>query len=315
MADSFIQVAPDSTGKQLQTYVNTISAQPVHAEAVVLVDSTGTPITTLPVSGTFFQATQPISGTVTATGPITDTELRASPVSVSGTFFQSIQPVSGTVNAAQNGTWNITALTSITNPVTVAQSNASNLAATVSGTVAATQTGTWNIGTVTTITNPVTVAAGTNLNTALLATAANQTSGSEKTQIVDGSGNVIGSNANALNVYLSSITANSGTNLNTGNVRINVFQGAATLASGQIIIGNISTTIAGSRPTRRSATIRNQDTANSGYIGGANVGIANGILLYPGDSMSVDFVGVIAGISLNTTNAGNVTFGYIETYD
>ncbi len=164
MADSFIQVAPDSTGKQLQTYLNTISAQPVHAEAVVLVDSSGAPITTLlvsgpltdtqlrasavPVSGTFFQATQPVSGTVTATGPITNAELRAasvavagpitnvelrassvsvigpmtnaelraSAVAVSGTFFQSIQPVSGTVNAAQNGTWNITA---ITNPVTV----------------------------------------------------------------------------------------------------------------------------------------------------------------------------------------------------
>ncbi len=151
MADSFIQVAPDSTGKQLQTYLNTISAQPVHAEAVVLVDSVGVPITTLPVSGpltdtqlraaavpvsgTFFQVTQPVSGTVNAvqggtwnigsitssvtvtgpitnaelraspvstTGPITNTELRASPVSVTGTFFQSIQPVSGTVNAGTN---------------------------------------------------------------------------------------------------------------------------------------------------------------------------------------------------------------------
>jgi len=50
--------------------------------------------TAVPVSGTFFQATQPVSGTVTATGPLTDTQLRASAVPVSGTFFQATQPVS-----------------------------------------------------------------------------------------------------------------------------------------------------------------------------------------------------------------------------
>jgi hypothetical protein len=40
------------------------------------------------VSGTFWQATQPVSG------PLTDTQLRASAVPVSGTFFQATQPVS-----------------------------------------------------------------------------------------------------------------------------------------------------------------------------------------------------------------------------
>lgn len=44
MADSFIQVAPDSTGKKMQTYGNVISGNVVEAEAVVLVDSTGSPI-------------------------------------------------------------------------------------------------------------------------------------------------------------------------------------------------------------------------------------------------------------------------------
>jgi hypothetical protein len=34
------------------------------------------------VTGTFYQATQPVSGTVTATGPLTDTQLRASAVPV-----------------------------------------------------------------------------------------------------------------------------------------------------------------------------------------------------------------------------------------
>ncbi len=39
--------------------------------------------TTIAVTGTFWQATQPVSGTVTATGPLTDTQLRASAVPVS----------------------------------------------------------------------------------------------------------------------------------------------------------------------------------------------------------------------------------------
>lgn len=50
----------------------------------------------VPVSGTFFQATQPVSiaGTVTVTGPLTDTQLRATPVPVSGTVgvTQSTSP-------------------------------------------------------------------------------------------------------------------------------------------------------------------------------------------------------------------------------
>ena len=59
---------------------------------------------TVPVSGTFWQATQPVSGPLTDTqlrasavpvsGPLTDTQLRASAVPVSGTFWQATQPVS-----------------------------------------------------------------------------------------------------------------------------------------------------------------------------------------------------------------------------
>jgi hypothetical protein len=50
--------------------------------------------TAVPVSGTFWQATQPVSG------PLTDTELRATAVPVSGTFFQATQPISGTVSVS-----------------------------------------------------------------------------------------------------------------------------------------------------------------------------------------------------------------------
>lgn len=59
---------------------------------------------TQPVSGTFWQATQPVSGPLTdaqlravavpVSGPLTDAQLRAAVVPVSGAFFQATQPVS-----------------------------------------------------------------------------------------------------------------------------------------------------------------------------------------------------------------------------
>ena len=64
------------------------------------------------VTGTFWQATQPVSiaGTVAVSGPLTDAQLRLSAVpvtmasttvtgsvAVTGTFWQATQPISGTV--------------------------------------------------------------------------------------------------------------------------------------------------------------------------------------------------------------------------
>jgi hypothetical protein len=54
---------------------------------------------------------------------------------------------------------------------------------------------------------PVTANAGTNLNTSALATSTNITGGGQKTQIVDGSGNVIGSTSNSLNVNVTAAAA------------------------------------------------------------------------------------------------------------
>lgn len=246
MADEYIKVLEDASGtRNVQTYRNNISGSLVDAEATVLVDTSGVPITEFPITSvvplavdatgstvtlqdavveatssdasTFLaQVSQPdainLNATVnqgtsnwyirsintavtvnspnasnflaTVTGPITNTELRASPVSVTGTFFQTLQPVSspnasnflatisGTataiqsnasnllVTATQSGTWNVGTLTTVTNPVTVAQSNASNFQTTVSGTVSA-NCNVSQIGGTTVATNSGTLTAGT----------------------------------------------------------------------------------------------------------------------------------------------------------
>ncbi len=65
---------------------------------------------------------------------------------------------------------------------------------TVDGTVAATQSGTWNVNNVS---GTVSLPTGAS-------TSAKQSDGSQKTQVVDGSGNVIGSTSNALDVNIKS---------------------------------------------------------------------------------------------------------------
>jgi hypothetical protein len=118
MPAGIVQVPPDSTGKRVQTFENTIGGQAVQAQGVVAVDADGaekllaldgadiTSPSAMPaggsgirgwlsaiytklmgsiaVTGTFWPATQPVSGTFfQATQP------------VSGTFWQATQPVSG----------------------------------------------------------------------------------------------------------------------------------------------------------------------------------------------------------------------------
>lgn len=258
MADSYIQVAPDSTGKQMQTYLNTISAQPVHAEAVVLVDSSGNPITTLNVN----------IGTSTLT-------------------------VSGNVAATQSGTWNIGVVTSITNTVTVTGpiTNAQLRASEVS------------------------ISAANLPLPALASTSTKQSDGSQKTQICDpiNVSNIAGITSGALNVYLNAISATA--NLNTTNTSVKMFTGAPSIATGQVAATNVSATLVAARGLRRSVTIRNLDTTNSGYIGPAPIGTTNGMLLQPKESISIDFTGLIAVITPATAGGINANFAYIETYD
>jgi hypothetical protein len=73
----------------------------------------------------------PVSGTVTATGPLTDAQLRASAVPVSGTFYQATQPVSasslplpsGAATSAKQDTGN-TSLASIDAKITAVNTGA-----------------------------------------------------------------------------------------------------------------------------------------------------------------------------------------------
>jgi hypothetical protein len=66
----------------------------------VIVDTAPTTAVTGPLTDTQLRLTPvPVSGTVT-TGGLTDTQLRATPVPVSGTFFQGTQPVSGSVSVS-----------------------------------------------------------------------------------------------------------------------------------------------------------------------------------------------------------------------
>lgn len=87
--------------------------------------------------------------------------------------------VDGTVAATQSGTWNVAALTSITNPVAVTDNSGSltvddgGTSLTVDGTITANQGGTWNItnisGTVSLPTGAATAANQSTANTALAA--------------------------------------------------------------------------------------------------------------------------------------------------
>jgi hypothetical protein len=114
------------------------------------------------------------------------------------------------------------------------------------------------------------------------ATSANQTNGSQKTQVVDGSGNVIGSTSNALDVQIknSSIAATqSGTwNINDISGTISLPTGAATYAA------------------QTNGTQKNQIVGSGGNI--ANVDIVSGTLL-----------GTEYGIVTNTVVHGHYTSG------
>ncbi len=199
----------------------------------------------LPVTGTFWQATQPVSGTVTAntglTQPLTDTQLRATPVPVSGTVTATTggltdtqlraSAVPVTANAGTNLNTSALALdatltggtqqakiTDGTNVATVKAASTAALAADKAVVVAvspnntvpvslATNTPTLQSGS----TTAVTQATAANLNATVVGTGTfvtQSTLAAETTKVIgvtrsaDGSGNLITSTSNALDVNI-----------------------------------------------------------------------------------------------------------------
>lgn len=161
MADSYIQVTPDSTGKKVDTSEITVGANVVERERDVLsdpVDPAGLAqvINTTP-AGTEYGLVVRTIGSV-STGGLTDTQLRATPV-----------PVSGTVTT---GGLTDTQLRASAVPVT-------GVVAVASGTVSVS-----NFPATQPVSGAVTANVGTTNGLALDATL---TSGSEKVQLVDAS--------------------------------------------------------------------------------------------------------------------------------
>ena len=179
------------------------------------------------VTGTFFQATQPVS--------------IAASVAVTGTFFQATQPVSGTIAATQSGTWNIGSITTLP-AVTIAASQ--TIAVTNAGTFAvqATQAGTWNIGTITTL-PAITLAAAQTLATVTTVTAVTAitnalpagTNTIGKVDILGNAGGILDAViAAAVPANAIQVGASDGTNLQPLSINVKGTQGARGLATQQL---------------------------------------------------------------------------------
>lgn len=87
--------------------------------------------------------------------------------------------------------------------------------------------------------------------------------------------------------------------------------GAANMANGQVTTSNVAGTLVAARATRRYVTIKNLDASITVYIGIATVTSANGLPLLAGESVSLDFVGLIQVIAASATP----TVAYVEVYD
>lgn len=190
---------------------------------------------------------------------------------VTGTFFQATQPVSATAlplpTGAATSALQSTINTTLGSPFQ-AGASIGNTAFGISGTLPAfAATPTFNIGTAPTIavtgtffqaTQPVSAAslplpsgAATAANQATMAT--NQTGGGQKTQIVDGSGNVISSTANALD--------------------INIKSGSATVAASENHLGEVGGNIL---PITNGMTTSNATVTTGQSIGGIQT-LANAV--------------------------------------
>ncbi len=153
----------------------------------------------------------------------------------------------------------------------------------------------------------------------LAATSTLQTSGGQKTQVVDGSGNVIGATSNALDINIksgnpTSITANAGTNLNTSALALEAGNLATLVAAlaipTTIYNGKKAVTTAGTRVTLASSQAVKSVTvkalaANTGtiYVGDGSVASTTGFALAAGESISLNLTN-LATVNLDCSVSG-----------
>lgn len=175
----------------------------------------------------------------------TDQPTLTNPIPVSATVLPL--PTGASTSALQTtGNTSLASIdTKLTNPLPVSQS--SQPLPTGASTSALQNTGNTSLASIDTkLTNPLPVSASTLPLPTLAATSTKQSDGSQKSQIVDGSGNVIASTSNALNVNISggSITPSGTQDENLKQVNgatVNVGIGASGTGTQRVAVANDST--------------------------------------------------------------------------
>lgn len=210
----------------------------------------------VPVSGAFFQATQPVSG------PLTDTQLRATPVPISGTVTvtdgSGPLTVDGTVAATQSGSWSVTNLNGAGAAAVNIQDGGNSI--TVDGTVGATQSGAWSV---------------TNLNGAGAAAVNIQDGGNSIT--VDGTVSISGSVA-----VTGPLTD---AQLRATPVPVTGTQQLGTITNGaETAVSSTAVQILASNASRKKYLIQNTGTANI-RVGTTGVTATTGARIVPNGSL------------------------------
>jgi hypothetical protein len=287
--------------------------------------------TAVPVSGTFYQATQPVSGSVTATISGTPTvTVGNTSIPVTGTFYQATQPVSGTVTANVQG-GNSTAVkvdgSAVTQPVSGTVS--------VSGTVPVSGTfyqdtqpvsvaslpslasGTNAIGTVNPDISPATGSLSSGSNTYTVTTTNYSTltfqavkSGTISSGTVTIYGSVDGTTFSVLTTYVALTTGGSSTTfsatnaitagqINTSGLKAVQFSGGSTIVGG----GSLAFTV------NQSATVSNVMLDNALPVGSNTIG---NVGLNAGSNV-IGQVTANAGTNLNTSALALESGGNLAT--
>lgn len=121
MANSLITI-PAAPGTNLQSFQNTVSGNVVQAEAVTLVDSTGTEkgVSANPIKTDGSGVTQPVSGTVSVSGSVAVTAATLPFASGNGSLLSGQGSVTGTAAALpSNACKKVTLKANTANTITI----------------------------------------------------------------------------------------------------------------------------------------------------------------------------------------------------